>query len=419
MTRLISALPRFYAINEHLTNTYRTGIQLEKPVDGEILRNAVDTAMRRYPYFSVKTAVENEEYVLLPNDAPVVITRGAEPICLGSEAANRHLTALTYEDDIIYFDIFHGLTDAVGMFPFIKTVLYYYLCEREQITLDPEGVRLANGEIPSEEIDDPYPVSIPESIRPLGAFKPVQQFCLPERTGPHAKERTVFHIRVRESDFMQYSGSHDASPAALTSVLLYKTVQSLYPGTELPIVCGMAHNIRKELGKPLAHQSLAPLLHLKYPDSLKDADITKLSTCTRGMIMVQSQLENTLVQVRNSLKLIERLRTMTHDQKRQFMQRAAQGLGNDTFKVSYVGRMDWGVIEPYIQKIYTYVDVLNSGIMVEIQASNGSFDFCFLQEFSEDIYVKRFMELLDKEGIPATMSGPSPLLIAGIHLDCP
>lgn len=64
MTKLISALPRFYAINEHLTNTFRVGIQLEKPVDGEILRHAVDTAIRRYPYFSVKTAVENEEYVL-------------------------------------------------------------------------------------------------------------------------------------------------------------------------------------------------------------------------------------------------------------------------------------------------------------------------------------------------------------------
>lgn len=135
--------------------------------------------------------------------------------------------------------------------------------------------------------------------------------------------------------------------------------------------------------------------------------------------MVQSQLENTLVQVRNSLKLIERLRGMTHVEKRQFMQRAAQGLGSDTFKVSYVGRMDWGAVEPYIQRAYTYVDVLNSGIMVEIQAANGSFDFCFLQEFSEDIYVRRFMELLDQEGIPATISDPSPLMIAGMQLECP
>lgn len=417
MTKLISALPRFYAINEHLTNTFRVGIQLEKSVDGEILRRAVDTTMPRYPYFSVKTAIENEEYVLLHNDAPVVITHGVEPICLGSEAANHHLIAFAYENDIIYFDFFHGLTDAVGSFPFVKTVLYYYLCEREQIALDPKGVHLAESEIPSEEIDDPYPESIPESIRPLGTFKPVQQFCLPERTGPHATERTVFNIRVKESDFMRYSGSHDASPAALTSVLLYKTVQSLHPENVLPIVCGMAHNIRKELGKPLAHQSLAPLLHLKYPESLRNADITKLSTCTRGMIMVQSQEENTLVQVRNSLKLIERLQGMSHAQKRQFMQRSAQGLGSDTFKVSYAGRMDWGAIEPYIQKAHTYVDVVNSGIMVEIMASNGSFDFCFLQEFSDDIYVRRFMELLDKEGIPATMSDPSPLMIAGIQLE--
>lgn len=133
MTKLISALPRFYAINEHLTNTFRAGIQLEKPVDGEILRHAVDTAIRRYPYFSVKTAVENEEYVLLPNDAPVVITYGMEPICLGSKVSNYHLIALAYEDCIIYFDGFHGLTHGIGIMPFIKTVLYYYLCEQDRL----------------------------------------------------------------------------------------------------------------------------------------------------------------------------------------------------------------------------------------------------------------------------------------------
>ena len=59
MTKLISALPKFYVTSEHLVNTFRVAIQSDQPVDGGILRQAVDTAMRRYPYFSVRTAVEN------------------------------------------------------------------------------------------------------------------------------------------------------------------------------------------------------------------------------------------------------------------------------------------------------------------------------------------------------------------------
>ena len=265
MTKLISALPKFYVTSEHLVNTFRVAIQINRLVDGEILRRAVDTAMRRYPYFSVRTAVENEEYVLLPNDSPVVITHGIEPLRLGSGEANYHLIAFNYEDEMIFLDCFHGLTDASGLFPLIKTVLYYYLCEREQVKLDSEGIHLADDRIPSEEIDDPYPESISEDIQPLGAYKSVQQFRLPERTGSHASEWTAYHIQIKESDFMKYSGSHDAGPAALTSALLYKTIQDIHPETEFPIVCGMAHNIRKELGKPLAYQSQAMLLHLKYP----------------------------------------------------------------------------------------------------------------------------------------------------------
>lgn len=67
--------------------------------------------------------------------------------------------------------------------------------------MDPKGVRLADSEIPSEEVDDPYP----EFIQPLGVFKPVQQFCFPKRSGPHGGARTVFNVRVKESDFMKYS----------------------------------------------------------------------------------------------------------------------------------------------------------------------------------------------------------------------
>lgn len=417
MTKLISALPRFYAANENLVNTLRVGVELDKPIDGEILRQAVDTSMRRYPYFAVKTAVEDEEYVLLPNDAPVVVSGGGKAVCLGAGEANHHLVAFAYCENIIYLDAFHGLADGAGIFPLLKTVLYYYLCGRERITLDPQGIRLADSEIAPEEFEDPYPASVPESIKPMGAFKPVEQFCLPERTGPHAGERTVFQIRVRESDYMKYTSAHDASPAVLTSVLMYRTVQSLYPDAGLPIVCGMAHNMRKELGKPLAHQSLSPILHLKYSERLTGADMAKLCTCTRGMIMVQGLEENMLVQVRKGLQTIERLKGMSHAEKLQFMQRAAQGLGSDTFKVSYMGRIGWGAMEPYLKKLYSNVDVLNSGVMIEMQACNGYFDFSFLQEFSEDLYVKRFMELLREENIPAEVSDPAPLVIPGLRLE--
>ena len=99
-----------------------------------------------------------------------------EPVRLGSEEANYHLIAFTYEGEVIYFDCFHGFSDATGILPLFKIILYYYLCEREQVKLDPEGICLADSRIPSEEIDDPYPESISEDIKLLGAYKSVSGY---------------------------------------------------------------------------------------------------------------------------------------------------------------------------------------------------------------------------------------------------
>lgn len=66
--------------------------------------------------------------------------------------------------------------------------------------------------------------------------------------------------------------------------------------------------------------------------------------------------------------------------------------------------------------IESFVDIGGAGIMVEINALNGYFHLCFMQEFAEDIYVNEFIRQLEKEGIPCEKDGGGEFLIPGIRL---
>lgn len=400
--------PAFYLSNESFAFTFRMQLRLTHEVDGGVLRHAVDAAMLRYPYFALRAAVEDEEIVLHDNPRPVVVKRGLEPVTLSSEESNEHLIALCYEGDTICFDVSHALMDGTGALPWVKTVLYYYLCEREGTQLDPTGIRLSGSEIPREEIDEPYPEDVPPDAAPFGMYKPVPAFRIPERRDG---AQICYHVRIPENAFIRYSKEQDGSPATLTCVFLAKAIAALNPHRDLPIVGGMALNIRPALGKPLAHHCHVPLLYLRYDDAKIGYSVDRLATCSRGMVMLQSQPENTMVLMNGYKRLVPYLKSLPYAQKRALMSRnSAAAKDNCTFSVSYVGRANWGALESYIDTAHIGCDASGLGIMIELMAANGGFDYCFMQEFEGDRYVRQFVAELEKEGIACELSGPYPLL---------
>ncbi len=205
-----------------------------------------------------------------------------------------------------------------------------------------------------------------------------------------------------------------------------KALHTLYPDMTEPVVCGMAHNFRDVLGKPLAHQSMVRLIELAYPPRLKGADIEKLAICSRGMVMLQSQPEAVWDTVRRQLDLEKELEGLTlqerFDRLRPVVTGARTGIGNlpasgpVTFKVSYVGRTDWGGMANMIESVHCSVTTDGSGICIEINTCNGYFDYCFMQEFEDDKYVNAFVDLLESEGIYCTVSGPFDVHVPKMRL---
>ncbi len=425
ITKLVPVnLAMFYGASREFANAFSARVTLKNPIEPGPLRRALDKAMERYPYFSVRLRSTEKELYLEDNPLPVSIVKGPEPARLNTALANYHLVGLSFERTSIVFGAFHGLTDGAGVFPWIKTILYYYLCETEGRTLDPAGIRLAGEKIPVEELEDPFPAQVTKEALLTGAPKWDSAFRITDRTG--LGKQVCYHIRIGETSFMKYTRAQDGSPATITAAFMAKALHTLHPEMTEPVVCGMAHNIRDAIRKPLAHQSMVALIELVYPPRLKGADVMKLAICSRGMVMLQSQPENVWQTVRRQLELAKELEPLPLAERfallRPQVTGARTGIGNlpasgpVTFKVSYVGRTDWGSMAAMIESLHCSVTTDGSGIAIEINTCNGYFDYCFMQEFEDDKYVRAFVDLLEAEGVYCTVSGPFEVHVPEMRL---
>ena len=169
-------------------------LKMRDPVDGDLLRKAVESTSQRYPYYQVKLGIRKdtegtEYFVYEDNSDPWVVNEGEKPVRLIDPESNNHLLAFCFWDKYIALDFFHCLTDGTGAYNILRTLLYEYsrrrydaTLSRERISLPkgvhveriltPEGmsmanIRVAGDTISSKEWEDPAAQAKPDQLHPL------------------------------------------------------------------------------------------------------------------------------------------------------------------------------------------------------------------------------------------------------------
>ena len=394
-----------YASGEDLRNTLRFGIFFREKVQIGAMKEAAEEAAVRFPFFKVKMVREGETYFLEENEKPFVFHRGSEPLKLNSPESGGHLIAFSWEDDRIFLDTTHFLTDGNGAFPFIRTLLYCYLKKiHPEAEFDTSCIARPGDEIPAEEREDnPYPAE-PIPIEPVPARPlPEKILKLPEQEQGYGKMAswTAFLFRIAQKETMKYVSSVDGSPATFLASLVYRAIDSLHPENEFPVVCGMQHQFRHAFGKNQSHLCHVNLVPMLYPVRLRGADIERLNTIGRGSLILRASDEADLETVNAHIQNEKAIRTMTLSEKHDFMKRAVKdGIGNNTFEVSYTGRVAWGGLDKYVSFLTPYLDLtLSGGISVEIFSRDSDFDINIMQRNGDEKTIRRVFELLGECGI--------------------
>ena len=411
--------PLFYLCSDEMPFTIRIETTFKDEVDPRLLTAAVTKALRRYPYFSIRIVREGGEWLTVPNDLPPVVYPGPEVRDLGSEGVNRHLFALSYEEKKVNFFISHVITDGAGLNPFLKSTFYYYLTARYGVTLDVPDVRLADDPLLPGETDAPYPEERMKNAVLFSRAIDRPFFRLTEGGRVRDERRIVYRVRFREADVFRVNRSADGSPSSLFSSIMYRVIRRLHPDEPRDIVSAVSFNMRPALGCRNTYRMLCSAIRVFFPERLKNADIGTLCTCARGIVSLQSEPSNVLCAMENRRKMLSTLETLPEiaDKKAFLAPLALKDATDNTFSVSFVGRLGYGDMEKYIESIYNITDGSTyRTLFMEISSVNGWFDVAFLQGFSSDVYYRGFLEEAEALGIAFVEDGTMEFDTPGIEL---
>ena len=415
--KLFTELRPLYVTSRENPNAIRIRIRLCDPIDPVVLRHAADTTMKRYPYFCVELQKKNGQYVFSENHRPVVVTDSLQGVELNSAESNFHMIAFSQSDNRIILDVFHGMTDGVGAYEILRTLLYYYCSEHYHVKLKAEGIRLLGDKIPAEEWYDPVAArtDFPSPLRNemSDALNLITSAGL-----QNDKQHTVYSLAVSEEEFMKFNNEYDGTPGTMVSLLFGRAISKLFPESKDIIRIALCVNQRNALHAPLAHQSLVGGAFLEYRDELRDLSLDQQVRVFREMVFSQTREDVVLEGVASQYGISRLLLSKDSDQERigsaaVINSRAERVI---TLSVSYVGKADLKEAERYIRDFRLWTSPASNGMTIEISAVNGRFTLDFIQVFSSPVFVNAFLQELEDHGIRYDLQDVKKLELPNINL---
>ena len=374
-------------------------LSLRDPVDGEILRWAVEEMKARFPYFYVRAMDKGNDLVTMPNDLPMTVRNTWEPVRLHSEASNCHLAAWKYEGRRLAFEIHHALTDGPGVMPYVKSTMFLYLSKATGQTFDPAGFRLPGDEIPESETGNPFSEpDIDNAEKPLYQKKPIPDFF--RITDAAGAGKTVFYVKLSEAQVMQYCRDYDGSPNVIISILLAKAARRWNPECEKTVTVSVCVDQKAMLGNHNNYRMFAGEAILDFPKVRVVEDLTKTCTIARGQLMLQAQPENILWKIK---------------QMKRMLPPPSPDIAQASICVSYVNSRSFGPLDPFIEELYVVTSLSKiTDVLCEVTCINHHFFLAFMQPFSSGKYFRCFLDELDAVGISYESFRSEPLRMCGI-----
>lgn len=381
--------------------TVRLTVRLKDRIEPDLLRSAADKAQQRYPYLSVTLKKGEGAFYYVDNPRPVALIHGDARVRLNEEETNCHVWAVSWDEDRLHLDIYHGITDGTGMYRVLATILYYYCAERYGIT-EQSGIGLAGDPIPPEEISDPQDkIKIaPDPDIPLTQFAPA--FTLETDGGlTPSEEATIWDVEIPEEAFVRFTSDHDASPGTMISILTARAIDRLYPVRGKEIVSAYVINARPMLHAEQTFHNCLGMAAFVY-DQVKDMPLTRQCTIYRGKTFAQSYdrvIRKSVALSADAIRRTAESALSTEAKKEAFTPMFNGGDGFVTFLVSYTGKWAHPALGAYMQEFWAHAPNTFS-LMVEVNAAGGRIFLSIQQRFKEDSVREAFLEQLRENGIP-------------------
>ncbi len=396
-----------YEYSKNMTFTVRVKITLTEAPDAELLKKAAVKAFVRFPYFNLKVRTdETGGYLLEHNDKPITVS--PEPkrrIILGSAETNGHLFSITYENRDLYFNFSHSICGACGALFWIKSTLWQYFTDKTGEQINAADIKIPGTSPEESENAIPDPNDLP-SDEPVGMYNGGNSYMplgdyLKYYLNPFARDAVYFPMEFDLQSVLKYAKGNDGSPNSIISAIMFKALSRVWASNKkvTQISAGIADNYKDDIGCPGSHRDFIRLLHAKYKPEMKDWPVEKLSTATRGSMYLQMQPEISCYAFRKKIEHLNTIDSLDGLKAKCKYASANSPLRKgvkDSFNISYVGKIDWGGLEKYIESVFTITD---GHLMFEMNAINDKLFVNFQQVNRKKEYLNAFLEVLKEENI--------------------
>lgn len=372
-------------------------VRMKDKVTGSYLQAALTNTAKRYPYLTDKLVEKGGSYFLHRDDNSMVAVKTNKFRTLGSMSTGYHLVDVTFTGNLIRVAFHHGLCDGRGVQPFVETLLYDYCCQKYHKKFSAEGIRLAGEPILPEETMEPFSTEYYEVDETV--VQPIEKdgFALPESTG---MPENCYHTELilDESRFVDGAKAVHATPAIFLAMLLSECVLELNPQAEKPVICNMAMDLRAAVGMEQTHRNCVGSAYLLFipEDQLHGKE--ELAKKYRELLAIQRDPNTVKVGLNKQIGMFNKLDEIpTLEEKREMMS-FFNGMVNNTYVISYMGRLRLNDYAEHIESAHFYSDTI-CGLTINAISAGGKLSLEVLQGFPEKKYAEAFEKALMPYGL--------------------
>ena len=174
------------------SRVFRISCRLREPVEREVLQEALQEAIRRYPIFNSVLKRGNFWYYFEKcQECPVVTEENTVPCSPLYEAGlEKVLYQVSCRENRINLEVFHALTDGTGAIEFLTEIVKSYLWKRH-------GLELLEAEHVQKAGKSPGGYSTPEELEAQEEDSFRRYYSSEKQERRHRKSRTAYQIRGR------------------------------------------------------------------------------------------------------------------------------------------------------------------------------------------------------------------------------
>ncbi|TVT29837.1 alcohol acetyltransferase [Salinicoccus cyprini] len=237
----------FHALsNAENSFVFRVSMILTERIDREVLQQALDQIVRRFPTLTVSLRKGLFWDYLEKNDQKLMVQEEETYPCapINLKTSSGYLIRVIYYNNRISFEVFHSLTDGSGAMEFLKTLVYQYLLLKRK-NIHHDNMILLPQDLPgTEEIEDSFEKYAYKNDRKSIRMKedPAYQIT---GTALDTAGISVIHGIMDGNALNRHAKGHSTTLTAFLTALLIKVISNQHTGHE-PIAVALPVNLRRQ-----------------------------------------------------------------------------------------------------------------------------------------------------------------------------